>query len=161
MNFETNAADSNLVKMIGTISKPPRVFNEDPDKMPFMTLSIETKEKGIIDGEGRSSWHQVKGFGKQLVRQADQMCEGARIGFFGRLATRSYEVGGETKYITEIIIDPGNFTILKTVTKADLPDPMDGYDAAAGDAANAEARIDKEVDAENALGDHSDDDIPF
>jgi len=139
-------ADVNLVKMIGTVSRDPRVFDSDPDRMPFMTLNVEVREEGIVTAEQRVGHHTLKGFGKDLVKLAHKLNIGARIKTYGRLANRSYGEGENQRWITEVIIDPANFTILKPVTEK--PDPMADYNMDAAQKGIQAARLEAEVYAD-------------
>jgi single-stranded DNA-binding protein len=156
--------DTNLVKFEGTVSRNPDVFNSDKTKTPFMTMSLEINEAGVVSSEPRKSFHRIKGFGKRLTDQAPKLMQGAKIKMFGRLATRSYDADGETKYITEVIIDPGNFIILKPCTEA--ADPMADFDQAASDEASLHSRVDQAVNVENRQDQDTvdpidDDGVPF
>lgn len=142
--------DMNRVRLIGTITERGiKLFDEDPDKRPFGQFSLKTSQAGLNPNGGAvDAYHQCKVFGKGLVNQLKPLFEGSRLDIFGSLRTRSYEVGGETKYITEVVVDPAHLTILEAVTEQ--PDPMgEGFDQEASDKANAEETIDQQVLAEN------------
>ena len=159
MNDLASVADMNLVKMVGTVSSEPKVFNDDPTKTPFVSFGLEIEEKSVIgNAPTRKSWHQLKGFGAKLADLASQLMPGARVRTFARVATRSYGDEDNPKYITEIIIDSSHFEILKAVTE--VADPMGDFDAdksemsAAQDWADAENRKDADPETET-------DEIPF
>ena len=139
--------DTNRVLFEGTISRMPEVWDSDGNKTPFMSLNIGIEERGIVSAESMTTYHRLKGFGKKLTNQASNLCTGAKVKLYGRLVTRSFERNGRKEYITEVVIDPGNFTILQACTEPE--DEMADFNQEASDAAMAESRIDQEVNEEN------------
>ena len=150
----------NLVKFEGTVSRTPDVWDSDPDKMSFMTFSLGINEPGVVTSQPHTGYHRIKGFGKKLTNKAPEMQEGAEVKFYGRLATQSFERNGKMEYITEVIIDPAHFTILKPCTT--VADPMADFNQEASDTAIANSRVDQAVHEENRADTEPDaDEIPF
>jgi len=143
-----NDKDCNVSHLAGTLSRDPRIFDSVEGKMPFCRINLEVELPGAIDGNLRKSWHLLKGFGRDLVSQFKGLYAGSRIDVFGPLQTRSYTgPDGLPRYVTELVIDRGNLTILKAVTEP--ADPMIGYSPDAAASAAKELRIEHEVNLEN------------
>jgi len=153
--------DVNLVKMAGALAKDPLVFDEDKDKMPFAQLQLKIVEGGLMGNEPVETYHLCKAFGQPMANKLKRVYTGTRMAFYGRLRTRSYEANGVTRYVTEVVIDPGNFKITQAVTEP--TDPMADFDAKASESAAKEGQIEHWANQENrayAEHDQSDEHIP-
>jgi single-strand DNA-binding protein len=71
-------------------------------------FSVAVTEKWKTnDGEAQehTEWYNVKIFGKQAETAEKYLHKGDAVLLVGRLRTRTYDKDGETKYVTELIVD--------------------------------------------------------
>ena len=78
---------------------------KDLPSTTLVTLRVATSDD-YTDRDGRrverTDWHTVACWGK-MADQARDIRKGDRVEVEGKLRTRSYDKGGEKRYITEII----------------------------------------------------------
>jgi len=144
--------NKNIVYFVGELASDPQVYDSDPDKNPFCFGRIKIAEQNSRNpGETSDSYHTIKGFGKRLCDAFKGIFEGTQLEMYGHLRNRSFEVDGEDRWVTEVIIANGakNFTILKAVTEP--VDPVEGYDASGENEENVEDWVARE----NAQEDNS------
>lgn len=68
---------------------------------------VAVNEKWKSDGEKQehTEWYNVKIFGKQAEIADKYLNKGDLVMLVGRLRTRSYDKDGDTRYVTELIVD--------------------------------------------------------
>lgn len=99
----------NKVIICGNLGKDAEIRDGKGEWSP-VNLSVATTHRAKVNGqyEDQTEWHRVTTFVKsdsQKQFYGSAMCKGAKILVEGRLQTRSYEKGGQTRYATEIIAD--------------------------------------------------------
>lgn len=106
----------NKALLIGRVGKEPEVKTlESGTKVAKCTLATSHRKDLPAD------WHNLVFFGKVADIAEKFIAKGDRIHVEGRIQTRSYESGGEKKYITEIVVS--NIELLGKTEK--LPTPED------------------------------------
>ena len=103
----------NLVYLIGRLTEDPEVKKIDEEKSRLsMNLAVQRSyknEEGIYETDFIRCilWNGVASHTSEYCHKGDL------VGIRGRLQTRSYEDNGETKYITEVIVDRVSFLASK------------------------------------------------
>lgn len=104
----------NRVQLIGNLGMDPEMKNLESGKM-MAKLSIATSDTYINSAGEKiedTQWHNVVAWGKNADLAVKFLGKGQQVCVDGRLNHRSYEdKSGETKYITEIIVN--DFLFLK------------------------------------------------
>ena len=92
----------NKVILIGRVGKEPEIKKFDNGQVVNLTLA--TSEKYAKDGEKveLTEWHNVIASGKLSEIIEKWVKKGDLILIEGKIRTRSYEKGGEKRYVTEI-----------------------------------------------------------
>ncbi len=100
----------NKVILVGNLGKDPEVrhFENGGSVAQFSLATTETYKKRDT-GETvtmPTDWHNISIKRPGLAKVAEQyLKKGSQIYLEGKLRTRSYEQDGQTKYITEIVVD--------------------------------------------------------
>ncbi len=98
----------NRVSLIGRVGKDPEVRHLESGTI-VANLSLATSES-YKDKQGqkveKTEWHNIAIFGKAAEIAEKYVKKGDQLGIEGKLATRSWEKDGITKYTTEIVVDP-------------------------------------------------------
>ncbi|MGI9345440.1 MAG: single-stranded DNA-binding protein [Gammaproteobacteria bacterium] len=96
----------NKVILVGNLGRDPEIRYSDKN-MAFGTLNLATTNQWYSrekqTNEERTDWHRVRVLGKLAEIAEKYLRQGHRVYIEGRLETRSYDKGGETRYITEVI----------------------------------------------------------
>jgi single-strand DNA-binding protein len=96
----------NRVELIGRLGKDPETRKTGSDKS-VTNFSLATSEsyKDRTTGEKKETtqWHQIVCWGNLSDIAGRYLGKGHQVYISGKLQTRSYESGGVTKYITEIV----------------------------------------------------------
>ena len=104
----------NRVQLIGNLGMDPEMKNLESGKV-MAKLSIATSDSYMNSAGEKSDdtqWHNVVAWGKNADLAGKFLSKGQQVCVDGRLNHRSYEdKSGETKYITEIIVN--DFLFLK------------------------------------------------
>jgi len=99
----------NLVSLIGRLTENPTLKKTDNDNgMLTINLAVQRSfrnEDGLYDTDYIRCvlWNGIAEHTSEYCKKGDL------VGVRGRLQTRSYEEKGETKYITEVIVDKVSF----------------------------------------------------
>lgn len=97
-------AGVNKVILVGNVGKDPDIVSFENNKKA--TFSLATSEK-YKDKEGKSvektEWHNIVFWGAVVDVIEKYVKKGKQVYVEGKLASRSYEKDGQTRYITEII----------------------------------------------------------
>lgn len=103
----------NMVYLIGRLTTDPEMKEYEDDKKGLaINLAVQRSyknENGIYDTDFIRCvlWEGI-------AKHTCEYCKkGDLVGVKGRLQTRSYEVEGETKYISEVIVDKVSFLASK------------------------------------------------
>lgn len=101
----------NKVELIGRVGQDPRITRFDNGGM-VAQFSLATTERGYTTSDGKeipeiTDWHEIVVKKSGLAGVCEKhVKKGSQLGIFGKLRTRSYEDNaGQTRYITEIIVD--------------------------------------------------------
>lgn len=99
----------NKVILIGNVGKDPEVRYVD-NNVAVANFPLATSERGYTTRSGvevpeRTEWHNIVMW-RGLAETAEKYVrKGTQLYIEGRIRTRSYEVDGATRYITEIYAD--------------------------------------------------------
>lgn len=99
----------NLVYLIGRLTENPEVKQFDEGKSRLsINLAVQRSfknEDGIYETDFIRCilWNGIASHTSEYCHKGDL------VGVKGRLQTRSYEDNGETKYVTEVIVDKVSF----------------------------------------------------
>jgi single-strand DNA-binding protein len=97
----------NKVILIGRLGADPEMRTFDNGNK-CANFSFATSEKFTNkDGEKveQTEWHKVAVFGK-VADIIEKYChKGDQLAIEGKIKTRKYEQNGETKYMTEVVVD--------------------------------------------------------
>lgn len=99
----------NKVQLIGFLGGDVDLrYTTGENSKAVAKFSVATKEswKGN-DGKKQehTEWHNIVIYGKLAEIAGEHMAKGSLVYLEGSIKTRSWEKGGETKYMTEIICD--------------------------------------------------------
>jgi len=97
-------AGVNKVILVGNVGKDPVIISFDSGKKA--TFSLATSEK-YKDREGKpvekTEWHNIVFWGPVVDVIEKYVKKGKQVYIEGKLASRSYEKDGQTRYITEVV----------------------------------------------------------
>ena len=97
----------NTVMLIGRLGANPDVRDTTKgDKYASLSLATNERYKGK-DGEykEKTQWHKVMVFNPNIAESLSKYRkQGDMVHIQGQIEYRSYEVDGETKYVTEIVV---------------------------------------------------------
>lgn len=97
----------NRATLIGNAGKDPEVRNvQGGAKVAQFTLATTEKYKDR-NGEQKENteWHNIVTWNKAAEFAEKYVKKGSSLYVEGKIRTRSYEINGEKKYLTEIIAD--------------------------------------------------------
>jgi single-strand DNA-binding protein len=116
----------NKVILIGNIGKDPELKSfENGGKILSFSLATQESWKDSKSNEKvtQTDWHNVVIRRTSLAELGDQyLKKGMKVYVEGKIRNRSYQVNGETKYITEIFAD--EFTMLSPKSTDAAHQPM-------------------------------------
>lgn len=97
----------NSVHLLGNLGKDVEILTFGSN-MKKATVSLATTEyyknqKGELIKN--TQWHNLVAWGKTAEIMASQLFKGNTIALHGSIQYRSYEANGQTRQITEIVID--------------------------------------------------------
>jgi len=96
----------NKVILVGNIGKDAET-KFTPSGVARTTFSIATsrrwKDKQSGEWKEETDWHSVVAWRSENL--ANYLTKGKQVYIEGRLQTRSYEKGGEKRYVTEVVSD--------------------------------------------------------
>ena len=96
----------NKVQLIGFLGADPDI-RYTTDQKPVAKFSLATSESWKKDGEKqeKTEWHNIVIYGKLAEIAGDYLKKGSLVYLEGAIKTRSWDKDGETRYITEIVVD--------------------------------------------------------
>ena len=96
----------NLVVLTGRLGADPEVKETmKGDTMASLSLATNEKYKVGDDWKEKTQWHSVKIFNPNIAKSiGSYMKKGDLVHVQGQVEYRAYEVAGEKKYVTEIVI---------------------------------------------------------
>lgn len=96
----------NKVSLIGNLGMNPEV-KEFENGNKRAKISLATSEVYMKDGERvtETQWHNLVAWGKKAELMERLLKKGSQVAVDGKLVNRSYEVEGEKKYITEVVVN--------------------------------------------------------
>lgn len=105
----------NKVSLIGNLGADPE--QRDANGKPVTSLRLATTESWLKDGERqeKTEWHRIPVWGEGSAKYLAHAKKGTTLYVEGKIESRSYEKDGETKYITEIVVNErgGEIKIIK------------------------------------------------
>lgn len=104
----------NKVQVIGRLGKEPEIRHTQQGKAiaSFTLASSETWKDKSGEKQERTEWFNVVCFSEGLSGVIEKYVhKGDLIYVEGSLKTRTYEKDGQTKYITEVVLDGFNGTM--------------------------------------------------
>ncbi len=103
----------NLVYLIGRLTDDPKLKkcknNQDSLSINLAVQRSFKNEDGIYEVD----YIKCELFNITALRTSEYCKKGDLVGIRGRLQTRRYEDNGETKYITEVVVDKVSFLASK------------------------------------------------
>ena len=101
----------NRVQLIGHLGADV-TLKTIPSGAKVANVSIATTDRYLSNGEWKddTQWHKLALWEKLAERAEQNLSKGSYVLVEGKLEHRSYEVDGQTKYITEIKVS--NFMLL-------------------------------------------------
>ena len=102
----------NKVILVGRLGKDPEVkyFTSGDAVCNFSIATSESwKDKNTGEKKEKTEWHRIVAFRKLAEICGQYLSKGSQIYLEGKLQTRSYEQGGSTRYVTEIVADQVQF----------------------------------------------------
>ena len=133
----------NLVTLIGRLTRDPELKYSQSGKA-FCKFSIAVTREFNRD---EADFINCVAWDKRAETIAEYLRKGRRIALQGRLSVRSYEQNGETKWMTEVIVD-----------KFDFIDTTSGGSSYEDKKSSNESDFSNEVVSEDTI---DDDDFPF
>lgn len=96
----------NKVELIGNLTRDPEL-RYTPSGTAVATFSIATNRTYMSDGERKeeADFHRCVAWTKLAELCSQLLKKGNRVFVSGRLQNRSWEQDGQTKYMTEIVIE--------------------------------------------------------
>jgi single-strand DNA-binding protein len=102
----------NKAIIVGNLGSDPEV--RQAGGKPVANFSVATSETWK-DKQGdlnvRTQWHRVTVWGPQAEIAGKYLKKGSKVYLEGQIQTRSYEKDGQTKYVTEIVLQGFNSTL--------------------------------------------------
>ena len=95
----------NLVTLIGRLTRDPELKYSQSGKA-FCKFSVAVTREYNRD---EADFINCVAWDKRAETIAEYLRKGRRVALQGRLSVRSYEQNGETKWITEVIVDKFDF----------------------------------------------------
>jgi single-strand DNA-binding protein len=121
----------NKVILIGRLGKDPEIRTfENGGMIANFTMATSETYKDRTTGEKKeiTEWHNISVGRPQLAEVAQKyLHKGDLLYVVGKLRTRSWEKEGQTRYITEVLVE--NFTMLSP--KKSGGSPNEGYNTGA------------------------------
>lgn len=103
----------NLVYLIGRLTEDPKVIKIGNDKDTLtINLAVQRSFKEE-DGTYGVDYLRCVLWNGIAVHTSEYCKKGDLVGIKGRLQNRSYEVDGQTKYVSEVIVDKISFLASK------------------------------------------------
>lgn len=104
----------NTAILVGNLGSDPEVSRMQNGK-PVVKFSLATTERWK-DQSGeqkeRTTWHRIVIFSEGLCRVAEQyLRKGSQVFIQGSITNRSYESDGQTKYVSEVVLQGFNSTL--------------------------------------------------
>lgn len=96
----------NFVQLIGNIGADPEIRTYGENKLA--RLSLATNEQYVNDRGERvheTQWHNLIAWGKNAEFVEKFVRKGQGLVINGKLQQRSYDKGGERRYVTEVLIN--------------------------------------------------------
>ena len=127
----------NRIMLIGNVGKDAEIKNFPSGDM-YMQFSLATSES-YKDKSGQwkdvTQWHNIKILNQAKVKfLGDRVKKGTKLYIEGQVEYRSWEQGGEKKYMTEIVLPKfgGDVKIMEKVPQGSAqPQSDDGWDSPA------------------------------
>ena len=97
----------NRVQLIGNLGMDPEVISFENDRK-FAKFSVATSQSYVNNKGERvkdTQWHNVVAWGKLAEITEKFLKKGTEVALEGKLVHRQYEKEGQTKYITEIVLN--------------------------------------------------------
>ena len=119
----------NKVILVGRLGKDPEVkyFTSGDAVCNFSIATSESwKDKNTGEKKEKTEWHRIVAFRKLAEICGQYLSKGSQIYLEGKLQTRSYEQGGSTRYVTEIVADQVQFLGDRDQRPADNQNPGGG-----------------------------------
>lgn len=118
---------TNKVVLFGRLGRDPEtnVFQNGGSATNFSIATDESYKDRDGNKVERTEWHNIVFNGKAGEVIAKYFRKGSRIYLEGKLRTRTYEVNGENRYITEIIGHSFEFVDPASTQQQSEPAPMD------------------------------------
>ena len=102
--------NENSVSLIGRVGGSPELtfLGEGAHATPQARFKVATNRRWRDkSGETRADveWHHVIAYGRTARFAAEHLLTGRLVRVLGRLKTRSYSLGGQTHFRTEVVVE--------------------------------------------------------
>ncbi len=99
----------NRVILVGRITKDPELKSTQSN-VSFVNFTLAVNRQfADQSGERQADFIQCVVWRRQADNLAQYIKKGALLGIEGRIQTRTYEVDGNTRYVTEVVCDSVQF----------------------------------------------------
>jgi single-strand DNA-binding protein len=98
----------NLVILVGNIGKDAevRTFSNGGKAASFSLATSDNYKDKQGEWQSKTEWHNIVVFNENLIdHTVPKLKKGSKVYLQGKLTTRSYEKDGDTKYLTEVVVD--------------------------------------------------------
>jgi len=97
----------NKVFLLGNLGADPELREFDGNsKLRFrLATSRSWRDKDTGERREQTEWHTLTMWGKRAEALAGFLAKGSRVMVEGRLETRSYQVEGVNRYVTEVKVE--------------------------------------------------------
>lgn len=122
-------AGLNKCLIIGRCGQDPtlKYFTSGDAVCNFSVATSESwKDKNTGEKKEKTEWHRIVAFRKLAEICGQYLSKGKQVYVEGKLQTRSYEQGGSTRYVTEIVADQVQFLGDRDQRPADNQNPGGG-----------------------------------
>ena len=123
----------NRVILVGRITKSPELKSTQSN-VNFVNFTLAVNRQfADANGERQADFLSCVVWRNQAENVAKYVHKGDLLGIDGRLQTRSYEVDGQTRYITEIVCDSVQFLETKKTVVLENVDTKPEVEIPSGD----------------------------
>lgn len=117
--------DLNKVFLMGNLVKEVKTkYNSESQARSTFVLATARPFKPEGKDKPETDFHNIVTFGRNAEIAKEYLSKGSRVHVEGRIQTRSWDDkdSGETKYITEIVVEPTGLTMLDGARATDGED---------------------------------------
>jgi single-strand DNA-binding protein len=95
----------NEVRLIGYVGQKPELRTVNDTQVAVCSLATTEKWKDGDQEKERTTWHRLVAWDKVAQLFKKYVAKGDPLYIAGRISNRQYEESGETRYVSEVIVD--------------------------------------------------------